>query len=101
MKKTNLPPGAREVTMEEAKREGIPGTIIVDGDTCLAVASCPNGRHLECQGSKGNCTIHMVGSGVIGIKCDDVFHDCSGTSSGTGFSGRVDKNHMPIDGNKL
>lgn len=101
MKKTNLPPGARELTMEEAKREGIPGTIIEEGDTCLAVASCPNGRHLECTGDKYKCTIHMVGSGVIGIKCNDRFQGCDGSTSGASLGGMTDKSHMPINGNKL
>lgn len=98
MKKTNLPPGARELTMEEAKREGSDDySITVEGNKCFAKAKCPNGKEVKCSGSIYNCTVHLVGSGVIGVKCDDVFHDCSGTT----FSGVTDKSHMPINGNKL
>lgn len=66
MKNANLPPGVRELTMEEAKREGIPGSIVVEGDTCRATAYCSNGENVSCSGKIYNCTIHMIGSGVTG-----------------------------------
>ena len=101
MKNANLPPGARELTMEEAKREGVPGSIVVDGNKCYVTAQCPNGKEVKCNGDIYTCTIHMVGSGVVGVKCNDKFESCSGSTSGTGFGSMSDKSHMPINGNKL
>lgn len=91
-------PGARVLTMEEAKREGSDDySIVVKGDKCFATAKCSNGKQVSCSGSIYNCTVHMIGSGITGVKCDDVFHDCSGA----GTSDMSDKSHMPINGNKL
>ncbi|MDE6609970.1 MAG: hypothetical protein K2K33_05360, partial [Muribaculaceae bacterium] len=77
------------------------GPIVVEGDKCYVTAQCPNGKEVKCNGDIYTCTIHMVGSGVVGVKCNDKFESCSGSTFGTGFGSMNDKSHMPINGNKL